>query len=79
MGSRMMVRAQDAFFFQSMVVKRSLHYAVAVSCIHSHKPNERPASVGGHSLPSTACSWQSAFYSLSGDEKLPSSAFHGIY
>ena len=49
------------------------------ACIHFHKPNGRLASANGHSLPLTACSWQSAFYSLSGDEKLPFSVFHDIY
>ena len=47
--------------------------------IHFHKPNGRLASANGHSLPLTACSWQSAFYSLSGDEKIPFSVFHDIY
>lgn len=49
------------------------------ACIHFHKPNGRLASANGHSLPSTVCSWQSAFYSLSGDEKIPFSVFHDIY
>ena len=57
----------------------NLHSAVAVACIHSHRPGVIPASASGHSLPSTTCSWQSAFYSLSGGEKLPSFVFHGIY
>lgn len=49
------------------------------SYIHSRKPDEKPASANGHSLPSTVCSSQSAFCSLSAAEKLPSSASHDTY
>lgn len=60
-------------------LKVYLHYAVAVACIRFHRLNARPASADGHSLPSTACSWHSAFDSPSEVGKLPFSAFRDIY
>ena len=66
-------------FFCSKMKWSSIHSAAAFSCIHFHTPTARPASVTGHSLPSTACSLQSTSDSQSGDEKLPSFAFHGTY
>ena len=59
--------------------ERGLQCLIVVSCIHFHKPTARPASADDHFLPLTTYSSQSAFYSLTANEKIPSSAFHDIY
>lgn len=56
----------------------SLQCSVSGACIHCYTQDARPASVSDHSPPSAACSLQSASCLQSGDEKIPSSAFHGI-
>jgi hypothetical protein len=49
------------------------------SCIHSHKQDEKLASVNGHFLPLTTCSLQIAFDSLSANEMLLFFASHDTY
>lgn len=57
---------------------KSIHGESVAACSHSHTRDETPASGGDHSPPLTACSWQTACGSPSGDVMPPSSVSLGI-